>query len=162
MCSGSFTAKSRNNPKSQLNTPGPRRLLKPLLPREPLRQDPGLLGSYVSPKAKGSYQKPDVLPIFFGFPNELLIGGELPGQAAPQSPQTVNGVPPKMLIKLLTCHPDTTNVRAPLPPSHFWPRPNGRSHMLVTAILRSEEHTSELQSHSDLVCRLLLEKKKKN
>src|SRR5260221_9402443 len=26
--------------------------------------------------------------------------------------------------------------------------------------LRSEEHTSELQSHSDLVCRLLLQKKK--
>src|SRR5260221_936146 len=29
------------------------------------------------------------------------------------------------------------------------------------AAWRSEEHTSELQSHSDLVCRLLLEKKKK-
>src|SRR5436190_3758989 len=28
--------------------------------------------------------------------------------------------------------------------------------------VRSEEHTSELQSHSDIVCRLLLEKKKKN
>src|SRR5438034_3433547 len=28
--------------------------------------------------------------------------------------------------------------------------------------MRSEEHTSELQSHSDLVCRLLLEKKKSN
>src|SRR5438034_5222805 len=28
-------------------------------------------------------------------------------------------------------------------------------------LYRSEEHTSELQSHSDLVCRLLLEKKKK-
>src|SRR5438034_6985740 len=27
-------------------------------------------------------------------------------------------------------------------------------------VIRSEEHTSELQSHSDLVCRLLLEKKK--
>src|SRR5438034_5892863 len=27
--------------------------------------------------------------------------------------------------------------------------------------MRSEEHTSELQSHSDLVCRLLLEKKNK-
>src|SRR5260370_2517128 len=27
---------------------------------------------------------------------------------------------------------------------------------------RSEEHTSELQSHLNLVCRLLLEKKKKN
>src|SRR5260221_8368662 len=30
-----------------------------------------------------------------------------------------------------------------------------------TPDVRSEEHTSELQSHSDLVCRLLLEKKKK-
>src|SRR2546421_4159604 len=30
------------------------------------------------------------------------------------------------------------------------------------AAARSEEHTSELQSRSDLVCRLLLEKKKKN
>src|SRR5438034_6697326 len=30
-----------------------------------------------------------------------------------------------------------------------------------TQFRRSEEHTSELQSHSDLVCRLLLEKKKK-
>src|SRR2546430_8399912 len=29
------------------------------------------------------------------------------------------------------------------------------------AVLRSEEHTSELQSQSNLVCRLLLEKKKK-
>src|SRR5438034_5122802 len=32
---------------------------------------------------------------------------------------------------------------------------------LVGLAGRSEEHTSELQSHSDLVCRLLLEKKKK-
>src|SRR5438034_3750441 len=30
------------------------------------------------------------------------------------------------------------------------------------AAARSEEHTSELQSHSDLVCRLLLEKKNKD
>src|SRR5260221_428333 len=30
----------------------------------------------------------------------------------------------------------------------------------VVVMQRSEEHTSELQSHSDLVCRLLLEKKK--
>src|SRR5438132_7753956 len=30
---------------------------------------------------------------------------------------------------------------------------------LLEAMQRSEEHTSELQSHSDLVCRLLLEKK---
>ena len=31
---------------------------------------------------------------------------------------------------------------------------------LIVSSGRSEEHTSELQSHSDLVCRLLLEKKK--
>src|SRR2546430_5272516 len=32
----------------------------------------------------------------------------------------------------------------------------------VAIFRRSEEHTSELQSQSNLVCRLLLEKKKKN
>src|SRR2546427_8205639 len=32
---------------------------------------------------------------------------------------------------------------------------------IVEAEMRSEEHTSELQSQSNLVCRLLLEKKKK-
>src|SRR5438132_6048282 len=31
--------------------------------------------------------------------------------------------------------------------------------LLASHATRSEEHTSELQSHSDLVCRLLLEKK---
>src|SRR4051795_2313858 len=38
------------------------------------------------------------------------------------------------------------------------------SHTLISYALpiRSEEHTSELQSHSHLVCRLLLEKKKNN
>src|SRR5438067_10077403 len=41
---------------------------------------------------------------------------------------------------------------APPPPPRR--RPAGRS--------RSEEHTSELQSRFDLVCRLLLEKKKQN
>src|SRR2546427_4177702 len=33
---------------------------------------------------------------------------------------------------------------------------------IATVVVRSEEHTSELQSQSNLVCRLLLEKKKKN
>src|SRR3712207_8480024 len=37
----------------------------------------------------------------------------------------------------------------------------GAIHNLGTATLRSEEHTSELQSRQYLVCRLLLEKKKK-
>src|SRR6266496_3876810 len=36
------------------------------------------------------------------------------------------------------------------------------THLDPTCSSRSEEHTSELQSRRDLVCRLLLEKKKKN
>src|SRR5438034_3286463 len=35
-----------------------------------------------------------------------------------------------------------------------------RAGLDAPGLSRSEEHTSELQSHSDLVCRLLLEKKK--
>src|SRR5437667_9338563 len=40
--------------------------------------------------------------------------------------------------------------------------PYGRARGGKVATDRSEEHTSELQSHHDLVCRLLLEKKKKS
>src|SRR5688572_31783743 len=48
------------------------------------------------------------------------------------------------------------------------PRARGQRHEVLEAVAllpreipRSEEHTSELQSQSNLVCRLLLEKKKK-
>src|SRR2546428_4206091 len=37
---------------------------------------------------------------------------------------------------------------------------DGAEELPVLRAVRSEEHTSELQSRSDLVCRLLLEKKK--
>src|SRR5437667_5585994 len=40
-----------------------------------------------------------------------------------------------------------------------WSRLSAAINLVVET--RSEEHTSELQSHHDLVCRLLLEKKKK-
>src|SRR5207248_9508663 len=41
-------------------------------------------------------------------------------------------------------------------------RSNRCQHDNLRVVLRSEEHTSELQSPYDLVCRLLLEKKKTN
>src|SRR5260221_8765862 len=56
--------------------------------------------------------------------------------------------------------PDVVHVMGPVDPV--------RDHDVITnelaladlaVVERSEEHTSELQSHSDLVCRLLLEKK---
>src|SRR5256885_13032307 len=40
--------------------------------------------------------------------------------------------------------------------------PEERRPLVALVCLRSEEHTSELQSPCNLVCRLLLEKKKKN
>src|SRR5476649_3003287 len=57
-----------------------------------------------------------------------------------------------------TLFPYTTLFRPAQPPAG--PMWCGRCGLTIPA--RSEEHTSELQSHSDLVCRLLLEKKKKN
>src|SRR5437667_4390994 len=48
-----------------------------------------------------------------------------------------------------------TRAAGPAPSA---PRPACRSRPATR--VRSEEHTSELQSHHDLVCRLLLEKKK--
>src|SRR5260221_797824 len=62
-----------------------------------------------------------------------------------------------------TLFPYTTLFRSPLPRGA--PEPDHAARHPVAggdrpAPDRSEEHTSELQSHSDLVCRLLLEKKK--
>src|SRR2546421_6536514 len=50
-----------------------------------------------------------------------------------------------------------------LPAGPFLPDGGGRDgqRLGLAVAFRSEEHTSELQSRSDLVCRLLLEKKKK-
>src|SRR5260221_9344465 len=74
-----------------------------------------------------------------------------------------------------TLFPYTTLFRSPvsIEPTSF--RPNASAGRFVPAVIvcagvmprrtkasRSEEHTSELQSHSDLVCRLLLEKKKQD
>src|SRR6266536_4616933 len=57
-----------------------------------------------------------------------------------------------------TLFPYTTLFRPRAPRSH--PRRPRRRNGCRDAV-RSEEHTSELQSRVDLVCRLLLEKKKK-
>src|SRR5436190_9070783 len=64
-----------------------------------------------------------------------------------------------------TLFPYTTLFRSPVPASEAGAPVPGRDAPALAggdrvARGRSEEHTSELQSHSDLVCRLLLEKKK--
>src|SRR2546430_8870844 len=75
-----------------------------------------------------------------------------------------------------TLFPYTTLFRSPLARGAFGERPpdveaeldvkiflvaDPLEHARVRRVRRSEEHTSELQSQSNLVCRLLLEKKKK-
>src|SRR5260370_6595543 len=65
----------------------------------------------------------------------------------------VNGNRPNKLTKVVGSGADKS-----------WIQPkNGacRISIVTNKTLRSEEHTSELQSHLNLVCRLLLEKKKK-
>ena len=64
-------------------------------------------------------------------------------------PVLVAAAPPLFLLTISGCGSAPSFY-----PAHFSLRQRPR-------FLRSEEHTSELQSHSDLVCRLLLEKKKK-
>src|SRR5256885_12001946 len=60
-----------------------------------------------------------------------------------------------------TLFPYTTLFRSPRPlPGRRCRRPRCRHALIVSPCSRSEEHTSELQSPCNLVCRLLLEKKK--
>src|SRR5437773_10753538 len=75
----------------------------------------------------------------------------MPDRAAPPTSSNISGrdasgarVDPSKELVLPSCH----TTRPAIPPR---PLPIGE--------VRSEEHTSELQSHHDLVCRLLLEKK---
>src|SRR5688572_32674505 len=70
-----------------------------------------------------------------------------------------------------TLFPYTTLFRSPQPvrrlergriePGQHWQTAGPGTDARLRLRLRSEEHTSELQSQSNLVCRLLLEKKKK-
>src|SRR3712207_7637727 len=60
-----------------------------------------------------------------------------------------DSVPTRVAMTSTTCR-SRSSV-----PSALCPRPRGRR-----TALRSEEHTSELQSRQYLVCRLLLDKKK--
>src|SRR5699024_12416488 len=73
----------------------------------------------------------------------------------------LHSFPTRRSSDLLSRRPPRSPDRPPtwvLTPSRgpFWPHPCS-----PRASRRSEEHTSELQSRFDLVCRLLLEKKKK-
>src|SRR2546427_7604792 len=73
--------------------------------------------------------------------------------SAPGSPVVPATTTPWLPLSI--CH----SMRSTKRESSSWPLRNGVT--TGTREPRSEEHTSELQSQSNLVCRLLLEKKKK-
>src|SRR2546430_11078819 len=83
-------------------------------------------------------------------PGPFLSRADLPGAGL----EPARGLPQGIFIPLQLSLLHTSRAfvvwTLPLP---------SRDHSLI---LRSEEHTSELQSQSNLVCRLLLEKKKKH
>src|SRR5206468_10317155 len=92
-----------------------------------------------SPFFSSSLPPPPRSPLF---PYTTLFRSEGPPQRLPLPPS------PPAFVRLVRhdLPRAASGAVAALPPLH--------------QVLRSEEHTSELQSRSDLVCRLLLEKKK--
>src|SRR5215204_7162469 len=69
--------------------------------------------------------------------------------------------PHRRLRQLRRCRRGEKGAVSPPVDAHLAGTLDRRDHQANADGERSEEHTSELQSHSDLVCRLLLEKKKK-
>src|SRR5260370_30414738 len=86
------------------------------------------------------------------------------GTAAPvtasrwESNDMANRLPPCAYTR---CPEDAYRGIPPWIRFRCWPVPTDWTATCALVKVRSEEHTSELQSHLNLVCRLLLEKKKK-
>src|SRR5207249_8856591 len=95
-------------------------------------------------------------------------GGGVPGAGVASTPSTASG----RLPMVISTRPSGLNLTTMLVPSSTAQMLSCESTRTPCAIskpykpwpisrTRSEQHTSELQSRFDLVCRLLLEKKKK-
>src|SRR5690606_40039394 len=86
-----------------------------------------------------------IVPVLLALMSLALAGGD-------------EGPLPRLVV---TTADGVVLVDAPLPDDRAWRMEWVHSVARVT-VSRSEEHTSELQSRENLVCRLLLEKKKAN
>src|SRR6267142_3442978 len=84
------------------------------------------------------------------------ISPSLAGRGSPSSSETSVEVPP-MSKEMMRSNP----LRRAIAAAPTTPPAGPESTVRTGCAARSEEHTSELQSHVNLVCRLLLEKKKK-
>src|SRR5699024_12215645 len=102
-------------------------------------------------------KKTKLFSFFFALLMFFSLGATFikPAQAASQK-QIAEG---SVLNKIKKSGELVVGTSADYPPLEFTASENGKT-KYVGVDIRSEEHTSELQSRFDLVCRLLLEKKK--
>src|SRR5690625_56265 len=95
-------------------------------------------------------------------PPVALISETIDDAAVVRSRPTEDPAPMVLLLHGLgSDERDLAGLVPHLPPDFSYVSLRG-IHRYVQGYARSEEHTSELQSRGHLVCRLLLEKKKKN
>src|SRR5256886_1407325 len=102
--------------------------------------------------------------------NEIVVIGARTSRTAVETPVPVDVITSQAVQE--TGHTEVNQILATLAPSFNASHQtisDGSDHINPASLrglgpdqVRSEEHTSELQSQSNLVCRLLLEKKKKN
>src|SRR5260221_3869064 len=76
------------------------------------------------------------------------------------SPRALERRPPGVAVLPVKARPGVTRTNSQAAPRLPEPIRHPAAGLAGAAENRSEEHTSELQSHSDLVCRLLLDKTK--
>src|SRR5436190_8146346 len=115
----------------------------------------------------GPYGIGDLGPAAHGFADFLAASGQHLWQVLPLGP-TGYGDSPYQLFSAFAGNPllisperlHADGLLDTLDPPSFPPDEVDYGAVIGWNEGRSEEHTSELQSHSDLVCRLLLEKKK--
>src|SRR5205814_6020864 len=100
----------------------------------------------------------DAVPSSFGVPNPVEIPGVSAGQRFVVVADGIQGEAGVLRINWLIGDPAKPGSMPPPPIV----RVNEGEATSLPAVERSEEHTSELQSLRHLVCRLLLEKKKRS
>src|SRR3989454_3879336 len=96
-------------------------------------------------------------------PDLVLLDLLMPGIDGLETLEQLRQIKPGLKVVMLSCVNDTRKVvqAMRLGAHNYLTKPFQKAELDAVIDQRSEEHTSELQSPCNLVCRLLLEKKKK-
>src|SRR5690606_31039266 len=109
----------------------------------------------------GHRQKHQIhVPKYIGSVRTMVIAGNV-NQNAYGIAEKTTAVKKPLMVLASAPRKITPKERVTLPVTVFAMEPSVKNVTVTLKENRSEEHTSELQSRENLVCRLLLEKKKK-